>query len=486
MQLTFSSPTPGTLPNTGCLSYRREVKHATCRQRRTWIVPLMSATALTAATNSASAGPDATVTTAAEPNNPIDLKLELDYSYSSATAHVRRESTSGVNPKDTQNDPVWSNPDLKSAHSSHLITPRLELGLFHDFWLAASLPITISERRTLSLDGQTRGVTSSFGDGILPSNGFDANDPTTGLPDGDLVFRGVSRSGLDQLWLGMGVAPMNQQKDDTKPTWKVGIDVGLPIGKTARFSRTNPSSEAGVGSGVFTISAWTSVTKRMGRAEPFFGVWWQAPLASQKDSLFTNPGFGATNVLPPQKAGARFGSHVYLVDKPADHFNVTLGVEARSVVHFEGRSYTEMWEAFAFAGDANATGDRPLLLDGDPTMVGLQALSHPGITNTENYLELGGRFELRAGLGNKVHLGFVADIFRNTAHAITFADAGVDAATCGGSVTSNCENDNNDVVNPGTNEVNPQHVPLIDLVGHRYLSTDSTGVVFTVQATAVF
>ena len=435
---------------------------------------------LVALTSVAWAGPDAVVTTASEPGNPVDLRLQLDYSFISETTAIRRESLSGG-----ALDPVGSGKDLVATHMRHIITPNLELGLFHDFWLAAALPITLSDQRKLSLDGIARGDSSSIGDGIVPSGGFDANDPGTGLPNGDVVFRGVTRSGLDQLWLGLGVAPMNQQKDDTKPTWKIGANLALPIGKTARFNRANPNNQAGVGSGVFEVNLWTTVTKRVGRAEPFFALAWQAPIASQADSLFTDPGFGATNVLPPQQGSLRFGSHLYVFDKPADHFAVTLGAEARSVVHFEGRSYTDMWEAFAFAGDANTANAR-LILDGSPTTAGVQALSHPGISNVENYLELGGRFSVRAQLGSKVHLGFIADVFHNTTHAISFADAGVDLPSCGSSGSAKCEDDNNEVVNPGTEEVNPLHAPVIDIVGHRYLAAGNIGLAFSVQATAVF
>ena len=46
--------------------------------------------------------------------------------------------------------------------------------------------------------------------------------------------------------------------------------------------------------------------------------------------------------------------------------------------------------------------------------------------------------------------------------------------------------DNNDVVNPGTREVNPAYVPAIDLVGHRYISDHDLGVVFGMQAQFLF
>jgi hypothetical protein len=69
----------------------------------------------------------------------------------------------------------------------------------------------------------------------------------------------------------------------------------------------------------------------------------------------------------------------------------------------------------------------------------------------------------------------VADTVWKTDHAISFADAGVDRST-----------DDNDLVNPGTDEVNPLHVPTIDLVGHRYRSVDGFDLVIGVSGQVLF
>jgi hypothetical protein len=116
----------------------------------------------------------------------------------------------------------------------------------------------------------------------------------------------------------------------------------------------------------------------------------------------------------------------------------------------------------------------------------MQAISHPGITTVENYMELGARLGVRAELGKHVHLGALVGLTTATDHAITFADAGVDKPACSGSVTTECENDTNDVVNPGTDEVDPTHVPLVDLVGHRYVLEDILAVQVAIRALVLF
>ena len=82
---------------------------------------------------------------------------------------------------------------------------------------------------------------STLIDGLLPGMsgavlGYDANDPDTNFsPDSNMVFRGVKRKGLDQLHIGLAWAPLNQAKDDTKPTWVIGTQVRWSIGKIMRF-----------------------------------------------------------------------------------------------------------------------------------------------------------------------------------------------------------------------------------------------------------
>ena len=83
----------------------------------------------------------------------------------------------------------------------------------------------------LAIDPATRRsleLSSTIRDGLLTADGFDARDPGTPLPQsGDLVFRGRGRKGLDQLHFGLAVAPMNQRRDPTKPTWKLGGELRL-------------------------------------------------------------------------------------------------------------------------------------------------------------------------------------------------------------------------------------------------------------------
>jgi hypothetical protein len=400
----------------------------------------------------------------------IDVFAEVEYSYELDSARIVRERVG-----DPDADPLGGTPtirDLSFNQFRHVITPRLQIGVFRDTFLYAALPITIQQVRELSVeDGVDRASSSTVRDGILPEAGFDARDPGTATP-GDLMFRGPTRKGLDQVHLGLGTALMNQMKDPTKPTWKIGGEVRLAVGEIMKFDPMAPDANTGVSSGVQELKVWTTFARKLGWAEPWIELWWMKPLTNKSDSLFDDPGYGTTNTDLGQQGGIAAGLELYALDNRADNTRVSLDLGSRVTAHFEGREYTEMWEVFAFAGDSRGTG--PLVLDSDPTQPTVQPASHPGITNTENYLEMAGRFALRAQIGPHVRFAVAGDLVWKTDHALSFADAGVD------------REDDNDLVNPGTDEINPLHVPLIDLVGHRYRSDDGFDLVLSVSGQVLF
>ncbi|HTJ47788.1 MAG TPA: hypothetical protein VL463_37080 [Kofleriaceae bacterium] len=430
----------------------------------------------------AHAGPDSEVPSSFDPDHGFGAHVTLDYDFSYRHSVIERETIDGT--ATPGQDPTQLRREFIFSSQRHTIVPKIELGIFHDVWIYGALPYVLTDSRQLEFDQQqtpctftgtepacvNRANSSTIADGLLPMTGFDAHDPTVGFtdPSSALIFRGPDRSGLDQIYLGLGWAPMNQRRDDTKPTWKLGAELRLAVGKVAKLDRTMPSRENGVGEGVDEIRLWTTFARKRGWAEPYVELSWQAPIGHTKDSPFNDPGFGARRTDKQQEASVRAGFEAIAVDNQVDHERFSLDFSGVAAAHFEGRAYSEMWEVFAFAGDA--AGGGPLVLDADPTQSGVQALSHPGVSNVENYLELGGRLSARAEIGSRVHLAAFGQFRGETQHIISFTDAGVDLPTCTANTTTGCEDESNEVVNPGTAEVNPLHVPIIDLVGHRYRS----------------
>ncbi|MBT8495619.1 MAG: hypothetical protein KJO07_21405 [Deltaproteobacteria bacterium] len=438
---------------------------------------------------SAHASPASEVASAFDEGDKFDIHMSVDYQFEVRRASIKREFSgfAGV----MEGDPLPIAKDLLFKGTRHQLTPKLELGLFRDISINVGLPIVIRDSRTLEFDqSDTPCVFPGGGgaatcinadnsttvrDGILPATGFDSDDPGgPGFTDpGDpTIFRSPTRAGLDQVHLGLAWAAMNQARDDTKPTWKIGAEVRLAVGAVQRFDADDPGSATGVSRGLHEVHLWTSMAKRMSFVEPRFRLWYIAPFAQRDNSLFVDYGFGQTSKDPQQRAGTEFGLEAVLWQDKADQQRVALDVGADLTAFFEGRAYTEMWEVFALAGRAEANG--PLVLDSDPETAGVQQASYPGVTNVENHMRFGSQVGVTAELGPHVRLGLGFRLVFDQQHLITFADAGKDGP------------DSGDLVDPNSDEVNPGYVEIIDLVGRRYRLEDAVNYVGQVSARVLF
>ena len=408
---------------------------------------------------------------AADDDQP-SVRASLDYGFDVDTAAIRRERA-GLDGADPDG-PMPLAKDLRHRKLRHELVPRIDLGVFRDLSISAAMPVVVYDSSRLSFDQRSKPCvfpgdggtptcidennSTTVQDGLLPADGYDARNPGGAgftSPGDATLFRGPQRQGIDQLHLGVTWAAMSQRRDRFAPTWAIGGEARLAIGKPMRLDRSDPRAETGVGRGVHEIRLWSSMEKRTRWALPYVMFWWQAPLGTRADSQFIEPGFGQTRVAPQQRAGTRFGFETALWEEPERERGVDLRMHGSLEAFFEGRAYSEMWEVFQYAGDP--TYDGPLVLDADPVQPGRQALAHPGVSNVQNHLELGGGVSLGARLGGGLRLDAGFDLRHRQAHALSFAAAGVDR-------------DGSGVIEAGTDEVNPLYAPTIDQTGHRYRS----------------
>jgi hypothetical protein len=437
------------------------------------------------------------VASALDEEDPFDLHVTVDYAFSARRAAIKREVTTIVDPSGG----TAVAKDLVYRNNRHLITPRIGVGVYKDLELRFALPIVVADTRDLRFDQRAepcvftgtptcinRDNSTTLDDAFLPDGtqpgglGYDARDPTTNfLPDSTMVFRGQRRSGLDQLHLGLAWAAMNQRRDDTKPTWVIGAEARISIGKIQKFNRLDPGAENGVSRGVHEIRLFTAASKQLGWIEPYVLFYWLGTLGTRGDapgdaegSLYWDVGFGQASNRPQQQAGAHFGFEAAVWQRPAQEQRVTLTFAGRVDSIFEGMGYSEMWEVFAYAGDAVRDPGARLVIDRDPTGTSDAPLSHPGVTVIQNYLSFGAQLGVAGHVGPHAKFHAAFELGRDQSHRISFTDAGIEST------------DSDDVITAGTREVNPLHRPGIDLPGRRYLVDDATTYTFTVNGSVLF
>ena len=254
-----------------------------------------------------------------------------------------------------------------------------------------------------------------------------------------------------------------------------------------KFDPMAPERETRASSrGVHELKLWTTFARKLGWAEPWFELWWLVPLTGKSRLAVRRLRASARRTSrTSQQGGVAFGLEVYALDNRADQTRDQPRLSAAaSIAHFEGREYTEMWEVFALRRRHPRRGgplDPRRRPDATPTSRPAQPPRH--LQRRELPRDRPAGLRVRAQIGPHVRFAVIADLVWKTDHAISFADAGVDLPTA--AADRDCET-TNDLVNPGTDEVNPLHVPTIDLVGHRYRSEDGFGFVIGVSGQVLF
>ena len=415
------------------------------------------------------AGPDSEVASAFDLDDPFDIHLSFDYRFTSRRSSIRRELAGGPGADPDQALPIVD--DLVFSGARHEMAPRIETGVFTDLALTLELPVVVRESRRLEFaDSVDAAGSTTVDDNLVPETGIDAQNP--GAIESEAAFRGRNRAGLDQVHLGLVWAPLNQARDHSKPTWKAGAEVRLSIGEVMAFNRNAIAAENGVSRGVHELKLYTSMARRTGWAEPFFELWWLGAIGARRGAPLDDVGrdFGGARNSPQQRAGGRFGLEAIAWERGAMRISAQLGAEIEML--FEGRAYTDMWEVFAYAGHAPSRG--PLSLDADPVEEGQQPRSHPGASNVENYMTVAAQAGIEAHVTDQLRVDLGFRLGWEQSHLISFADAGQDG------------DDENDVVDPGTEEVNPLHVPLVDTPGHRYRVDDVSIYALTLGVRMLF
>jgi hypothetical protein len=148
-------------------------------------------------------------------DDPFDLNISLGFQYATKSARILRETaiyqpglTTGGYTSNMMNVASYS------EHTSRLI-PQIDIGIYKDLAFYTRLPIVLVNTRKLEdLDGSAGRVAT---------------------------FESPDRSGVEYVGLGLNVDIFNQARDDTKPSWLLGLEVRIAAGEPMHACTANPA-----------------------------------------------------------------------------------------------------------------------------------------------------------------------------------------------------------------------------------------------------
>ncbi len=387
------------------------------------------------------------VVTSGEPGNPFDIDISIRWDRFQERATITREMALDTGPGTPGT--VVEAEELRFFRSRNALVPRVAIGLWKDLELHAELPYVLNDDNTWRFGvhyGKPTGG-GPFNFSSIENNGIDPNGtslsdpsayPTPPCTDYNPTLAGTQcplfpvaptttvyhggRAGDFKAGLAWGI--FNDQKDDTKPFWLVGMDVTFPTA-TANDpfkDRTRdtwsspyavPAKPGPFGERIWKWDVYTALSRRMGYIDPYVKA--HATGMFKSSSTYSNCKHAAEMSDPsvplkqmnsnapancatwgsdaeaklPWVAGLTVGTEVVPYENPAELQRVSLDVRLFADYTSSHRFFNEL---------TDATGK---------------------ILMTEGYLTMGGLFGVYLRASKYVSLQATASLATRTSHYLT-------------------------------------------------------------------
>jgi len=399
-----------------------------------------------------------------EDEDPFGMFIDVGIEHSQRRTKIVREAlpttTSGT--RQYQGELWYRSYDTR-------LNLDVAFGIAQDVELSFGLPIVLLQDESWAFVSGTNPGNSTITNNFVRNNCGGSGAPcslTTPEPLFNVPANGffeTFRGGLGNARFGFAWSIFNQRKDETKPTWTVGLDYEAPTAKLLDPSFVTSKEDRGpVGDRVHKYTVSTALSRQIGLAEPYFRMHYTIPVRGpgawtncnnrnvDPQNLGHPQNCGATGwdrketgIQAPHVAGVMFGSEFQVLDTPTRKFKLDL--RAMSNYVSEGRYYNEL------SGPL-----RKLLATGD-------------------YIQIGGQFALTAQLSDFLSVRGSGMYLYNTDHVLTDEKIGRDV-------------DGNGSVDITTNpsELNPNFDYRTDFVSRRFLATESKDFRLDVSATLRF
>ena len=431
----------------------------------------------------------------------IDANFTIGFSQSFYHANIRREtglfqpglSTGGFVAR-TENVATYS-------QATSALDFGIDLGIFRDLALVLRLPVILADSRGLGdLDGSSR------------------NPQRLQDPSGGQLFtvphNAPNRSGVDWFSAGLDYAIFNQQRDQTKPTWVVGVEGRFAVGPALHACNADAGPgqpkcpdpdqtrhagvdrDPGISRAMVGIGAHTVFSRRYNYVEPYMGFWFLAEVPEgYGDFAATNNLKGSLVNHPPLLGTFGVGVEVVPYEAPEQFRRFVADFRVKGTYHSAGREYSELFDALGSSQAPSLRNPNPGGYTADPANPGksivdsrAQQVFFSGITDQQAFGSLGttasGTWQAGEHIKFQAGLGFTF----NQSHLITAADAcnpdfqsdpGA-AGPCHGAVNGPAGSQT------VTGIPNPNQHPVIDSPGRRFSVDDGTIVDLWLMGVVMF
>jgi hypothetical protein len=426
-----------------------------------------------------------TVADAFDGDDPFDLNLVVGFTQSWKHAKIRRETqlpqpglASGGFIPATENIATYN-----SSKSTLLV--GADVGLYKDLALIFRVPLILS-------------WSQSLGD----LNGSTADDPQLladpmGVQLFSVPFSSPTRSGVDYISAGVDWAIYNQQRDETKPTWVIGIEGRLAVGSvlhacnagaTVECPNPNPGDtttlKPGISPGYDSIIGRSTWSRRFGYVEPYTGFQVQAQFAQARSV------FGAYNPpndldrTPPLLGSFMLGMEVVPYEHREQYQRLSADFRFKGSYQSPGRDYSELFDALGSSSSTYLTTPNPAqyMASGTSSVAktGTEQVRFTGVTEEQAFGSFTASASATWQAGEYIKFTAGSSFTYSQPHLVTAADT--------------CTPNNTDRGQAGPcataagvlGSPNPDHHDIIDLPGHRFSVDDTTIVDLWVMGVVMF
>jgi hypothetical protein len=331
---------------------------------RTRSLHTLAALALLTLAPAARAAEVTRVASSADPDDPFDIDITLTYRHAVDRGKITREA---LDPATSQ---TIDATELRYTRTADVPTARVAVGLYHDLELHVDLPWVLGEDRGWRYAAGVADANSTIFNETVDASGNPCAGSCPVFQVGQTAYHGKA---FADMLVGVAWGVLSERRDDTKPTWVVGLDVTLPSASrydpsTAprSYDKANP---AAVGGKIWRYDIWTALSRQFGPVDPYLRL--HASFPARSGTTYSNcdsaaalaanlppqPQMAATapadcavwgdaaGAKPPRVMGLEFGTELVAYDNRKEEQRVAFDLRVGAEWTSASRWYNELSDA---------------------------------------------------------------------------------------------------------------------------------------------